>query len=215
MGLWTESLQMLYLKHKVATEVSDGKILRFVKEEDMLLISDVFKGNKEDLDYLIELGKELKTQDNLGTRKPLIFRIQDVRRDSCEKGLEDFRKIDISDNEGSFHLFYDDKVKEAVAFIKREYGCLDSTSEFDDLIEFCEMYGIKYKVYYYRYENYYTGEFLTGKAARKYLEKYKEEFNDAKVYIDCGAENEELTRLTEVLERLYEMNCKEELRCQS
>lgn len=175
----------------------------------MKMISDIFKGNKEDLDYLIELGKELKTQDNLGTAKPLIFRIQDKIRVSCEEGLEDFKKIDISDNDGSFHLFYDDNVKEAADFIKREYGCLDSTSDFDDLIEFCETYGIRHKVHYYKYENYPMGEFLTRRAAKEYLKKHKDEFNEPKIYVAYGGENEELTRLTEVLERLYEMNCME------
>mgnify|MGYP000903908152 CR=1 FL=1 len=112
----------------------------------MLTISDIFKGNKEDLDFLIELGKELKTQDGLGTRKPLIFKIQDIQTIARKKELV------------------------------------------------------------------YVGEFLTKKAAKEHLRKYGYRFNEPKIYIAFGGESEELTKLTEILERLYEMNNREETR---
>lgn len=114
----------------------------------MLMINDIFKGNKEDLDYLIELGKELKTQDGLGTRKPLVFKIQDIRTTGRKKEIA------------------------------------------------------------------YCGEFLTRKAANEHLKKYRYRFCEPQIYIAYGGENEELVRLTGVLERLYEMNCKEEFNAQ-
>lgn len=218
MKLLTESLQKLYLKHKIATEIANREILKFIQEENMVLISDIFKGNKEDLDYLIELGKELKTQDNLGTRKPLIFRIQDIEVIECEEGIEDFKRISFDDKT---HVFSEEQTEEAKDFVYGEMEFLYPDEVFDnlrdcigldDLIIFCNTYDIEHEVLYFANELRYKEEFLTRIAAKEHLKKFRYRYsNEAKVYCSCAAENEEITKLTEVLERLYEINCKEEL----
>lgn len=189
----------------------------------MLLISDIFKGNKEDLDYLIELGKELKTQDNLATRKPLIFRIQDIEVIQCVEGIEDFKKISFDEFDEEVDgttVFDEEKLDQIRHFLiniyefdefinKRLAECMD----LDDIITFCDVHGVDCEVLYFANELRYSGEFLTRKAAKAHLKKFRHRYSDeAKIYCSCGAENEELTRLTEVLERLYELNNREEIR---
>ncbi len=188
----------------------------------MLLISDVFKGNKEDLDFLIDLGKELKTQDNLGTRKPLIFRIQDTELVECVQGNEDFKKIQFDFGDVDTMVFDEDKIERAKEFIKTNYeyifdddnDALDSLNECENLgeiIDYCEDYDVGYEVLYYAKELRYTGEFLTRTAAKEHLRRFRYRYSDeARIYCSCAVENDEITKLTGVLERIYEMNCKEE-----
>lgn len=191
-------------------------------KRDMLLISNVFKGNKEDLDYLIELGKELKTQDNLCTRKPLIFRIQDIEVVECEEGIEDFKKISFDNDDDNSIIFGEEELDQVKQFLINNYEVDDYNqivnerllehTDLDGIIDYCYIHGIDYEVLYFANELRYSGEFLTRKAAQAHLEKFRYRYSDeAKVYCSCGAENEELTKLTEVLERLYEMNCKEDI----
>lgn len=189
----------------------------------MLLISDAFKGNKEDLDYLVELGKELKTQDNLGTRKPLLFRIQDIEIVECAAGVEDFKKMSFSFGDVDTMMFDEGQIDKAKTFIKSNYEnifdddneALDNLNECTDLeemIDFCFQYDVDMETRYFTKELRYTGEFLTRKAAKKHLERFRYRYSDeARIYCSCAVENEEITKLTEVLERIYEMNCKEEL----
>lgn len=182
----------------------------------MIFISDVFKGNKEDLDYLIELGKELKTQDNLGTRKPLIFKIMENKTVHCTSSFYDFKSIGFSQSYEELVEFSDEEFEKAVEYIKENYSYdeeLDDVKGFDDLTEFCDDYDIDHEIIYHKKEIYYTGEFLTRKAAEDHLKKFHYRYTDeARIYCDCAVENDEITKLTEILERLYEMNNREEIR---
>lgn len=221
MELLTESLQKLYLKHKIATEIANREILKFIQEENMVLISDIFKGNKEDLDYLIELGKELKTQDNLGTRKPLIFRIQDIEVIECVEGIEDFKKITFDFGDVDTMTFEENELDQIKEFLINNYEFddydevinerLSECTNLEDIIDFCDIHGVECEILYFARELRYKEEFLTRNAAKEHLNKFRYRYsNEAKVYCSCAAENEEIVKLTEVLERLYEMNCKEE-----
>lgn len=183
----------------------------------MLLISDIFKAQKSDLDFLIELGKEITTQDNLGTRKPLIFRIRDAETVECVEGIEDFKKISFDFGDVDTMEFDEDELEQMKEFIKSNYEfndydeviseILGYCTDIEDIMVFCESYDVEFKILYFGKELIYKGEFLTRKAAKEHLEKYSYRFSqDARIYCDCAAENEEITKFTEVLERLYEMN---------
>ena len=181
--------------------------------------------NQEDLKFLVNLGKELRTQDNLGTRKPLIFKIMDTEIVECGEGNEDFKKLclytsDFQREEVSFMPHEVEKVKK---FLEENHNYLEGdnvTNEnidesndpcdeyaLDELIEHCEYYAIEYKLRYFTKISTYSEEFLTRKAAKEHLAKYRYRYSpEAVIYCGCAVENEEVTRLTEIIERIYEEN---------
>jgi len=185
-------------------------------------MNDIFEENKEDLNYLIGLGKELKTQDNLGTRKPLIFKIRDIEVVECIKSLEDFKKIGFYLNYGEEVIFEESQIEQVKEIIKSKNDYifdfddnneaqdhLDICVNLDEIIDFCDTYEIECQIHYFAKEFRYKEEFLTRKAAEEHLKKFHYRYNnEAKIYCCSGVENEELTRLTSILEKIYDNSVK-------
>lgn len=150
---------------------------------------------KEDLEFLKELAHELKTQDNLCTRKPLVFSIADKR-------TEWIPTTDIDGEYGVFLTddweFYDEESLQE--YIKDKYEV--EISEFLEMLEFLDEKKISYTEArgIEKIEN--KGAFLTKKAAQEHFDDNDYHYGeDSYIYCNHGWRNPELEKLLEIIEK--------------
>lgn len=167
---------------------------------------------KEDKEFLAELAKELRTQNNCGTRDPKFWMIREkVRTIVPDDICDDFAIIDsdgeMYDNTSDFanHLYetyeYCGEVKEeeAIEAIKKK-DLNDILKDASDLYDFNED---EYRVISYRNEwriADYSGAFLTKKDAVEHLKKNRYHYGeDAHPYCFYAERNYILERLINII----------------
>ena len=182
--------------------------------------------NKEELDFLVDLGHELKTQDNLATRKPVVWRIQNLVKIPISISVDDpdiFRIIIDGDyyewkcNElpntmtkviDEISVNYPEVDEDHWAVVMEMAEDFDGSylsfeeivAELDDIIPE-DVEGI-YLVE--RYEFLDHEYFLTERAAREWMDRRMYKLNKPRLYCDCSSETPELERLLEIVEKISE-----------
>ena len=173
--------------------------------------------SKEDLMFLKDLGTKLKTQENLGTAKPLIFQIsykEEIYGIDCNSEIDGDCIIG-EDNE----IFHDSE--EVFDYILEKYSEYGNTvtqimkendmdlenygdlEDFETLIELLnDLTACDWEYSHYRVETVYKGEFLTRDAAIKHLSENAHHYpSDAKIFIAQSWRNEELEKLLGIIEK--------------
>ncbi|OCL28644.1 hypothetical protein U472_00365 [Orenia metallireducens] len=174
--------------------------------------------NQEDIQFLQDLGRELKEQDNHCTAKPLIF---NVYKDDLEFGVDpDFGGSDlyaIVEAADPENAIYSDDIEEMQEFVK-DYS-YDNDIEIkeinspDDYKEFLEENEIEYYISYIRKKKVKENAFLTEKAAWEHVKGNKHHYNrygEPKVYCSHGWRNPELKKLLEIIEKFADLDELEE-----
>lgn len=189
------------------------------------------KLSEEDYNFLKELGSELKTQDNLGTAKPLVFKLMYKERiygispdspydDDCII-VNESKDLDTPEETKQYIInkFNDYKTIKAaeenniskqqlfINTLKDNSLNPNDYSSFDDLEELNNVLkdlGADTVYSHYRNQIIYKGEFLTKQSV---LEHFKENAHhypiDTKIFIDCGWRNPVLERLLNIVENTF------------
>lgn len=170
----------------------------------------------EDLTFLKELAKELKTQDNCATATPLIFKIRET---NIVTGMdtEFVDNICIADCEGNLYIepselleyieeTYAEEDDDTIETILNRAGFEDgdlNLNDFDDLNRLLEELGDDgWTVTGYVEEYTYKGEFLTRESAINHLESNRHHYKkDAVVYATHGWRNPVLEQLLEIVKK--------------
>ena len=159
--------------------------------------------NKDDLGFLKAMAQELKTQDRIGTSKPVIYNILDINirwDNDCSDG---FDTVKIYDKEGDCLETLEDM---------QDY-IIENPEEFDvEEKEAIKSYGIdeiveiykesKFYVSYGHYEKELKNAFLTMKSAEQHLKENSHHYHEkAHVYVSYCWRNPELERLLDIIEK--------------
>lgn len=163
--------------------------------------------SKEDYEFLRELQHELNTQPNDGSADPVYWGVMEKKEVSVPDGCGDYSKI-----------VYDDGAWDLEEAVKEVHGCI---SEYSQDIQ--EAWGGVDKsdisdVYYFMTETLewnnvtglfdfkeidelcrYTGAFITKRACKGYIEKYRYNHRKAHTYAMTAYRNFELERLLKIL----------------
>ena len=150
----------------------------------------------EDLEFLKELANELKTQDNLATRKPLIFKI-------AVPGINWLAAADYSEDI-AFHIdteVYTDV--EAIEYLNNTYELnLSNDLDHEKIKELLDENGETFEELYGINNITYKGEFLTRKSAAEHLKSNLHHYTkDSYIYIDHGYRNPILEKLLNIVEK--------------
>ncbi len=165
--------------------------------------------SKEDYEFLKELRDELNTQDNDGNADPVFW------------GVMEDREVFVPEGCGEEKIAYDDgmmTLEEAVAEIngsidefgqelKEEWAEVDKECAYD-VCEFMKerlgwdaIHGV-YDTAVEQVLSRNTGAFITKRACKEYIEKYKYNHNNPRTYAMTAFRNYELGRLLTILKNL-------------
>lgn len=164
--------------------------------------------NPENIKFLKELSKKLKTQENFGTARPLVFQIVDYET-SAVYWDDDADYIAVSHNGEEFGKYEntDGGFNEFLEEYKEYYGLNDEEEEYDETADIPDDFdGIK------DLDGFYTvcctekqvlkNFFLTIEEAEKYLKNNRGKYNEkARVTCSYGGYSHELTKLLEIVEK--------------
>ncbi|TDX48300.1 hypothetical protein [Orenia marismortui] len=202
-----------YIENRLRENLTYKEYL-FIKEEYKKKYQELMKElilSKEEMEFLKDLGRELKEQDNLGTAKPLVWQIREDKKVFGLDPLYAEDRVCIVDCEGN--TFY--TVEEAMEDIEDWHYSNDEevpqkVKEMDDLEELFNymsdelgMDDLHYTGYEETHE--YKGAFLTRKAAEIHLKKNHYHYKNGTVYCNHGWRNPELKRLLEIVEKFADI----------
>lgn len=167
---------------------------------------------QDDIQFLKDLGTELKTQDNRCTAKPLIFQI---REEKNIVGMD----LDYSDDTvlligDEYHEFYE--VEDAIEFLL-DCDYLESDDledeEFNDLAELYEFLDARDMDYItltgVSKEDSFKEFFLTAKACDNHIKMNHYHYKKPDSYAKHAWRSPELERLLEIVEKFAEEEDKE------
>lgn len=124
----------------------------------------------DDVKFLTELANEMKTQDCMGTAKPVIFEVMETKkRIGADPAYADGMVLVLED-----HSFFEEEVDDAKQFLQREYFDdseplgLKCVQDLTGLVEFCDANGIDdYHYTGYEFDREFSGPFLTRTACER------------------------------------------------
>ncbi|NLI11164.1 hypothetical protein [Pelotomaculum propionicicum] len=155
----------------------------------------------EDIQFLKELARELKTQDTLATAKPVFWQIEEK---DLVVGFDNYHSDDICLLLG-YNYTPVFSVKEAVNTLKDWYDYSDeemnTLTDFDDIEEFCEKRGIQCTKTGYSYQKTYKNAFLTRKAIEEHIKQNHYHYKKPVRYCRHAFRNPELKRLLQIVEK--------------
>lgn len=161
---------------------------------------------QKDIEFLRDLQNELKSQDNDGTAQPLYWGIMESRKYAVPEGCGDFGEIVHDD--GSWNLeealeFVDSEIENYEETVRDQWENIDRTNLYD-VYWFMKyemgLSNIDYVDFVLRDElSTHTGAFLTKRAAKEYIEKYKYNHSNPRTYAMCAFRNFELEKLLKIL----------------
>lgn len=142
-------------------------------------------------DFLMNLSKEIKTQDNRATRAPYFFLVQEDEEIAVPDGCGD--EVWIMD--GEICLRTEQDIKEAV-FEYREWDLDDENNqkEYEELDSF-DIDEILKKNYWkadVSIKHKYSNCFFTEKASREHIEVNRHNLTNPKTYLDHAFRNKEM-----------------------
>jgi RNase H-fold protein (predicted Holliday junction resolvase) len=158
----------------------------------------------DDIKFLKELAHELKTQDNVGTAKPIFFQIRENQRVyGMAEGYSDDVCLVIGDDGDSF-----DTVEEAISHLieyyeleEDEVNNLNDLNTLWEIEEYCQEHEINSFVVGYKEEPKYTGVFLTRSAIEQHIKLNHYHYKEPICYADHVWRNPQLEKLLEIVEK--------------
>ena len=169
---------------------------------------------EEDVEFLKDLGRELKTQDTLCTAKPVLWQVNEVMKRYCMDPSYVDRACVLIGEDGGTHC---DTVEEVKELLIEDYGIneeeLAHIDRLDEVEDFCDESGIT--CYYTGYEEYENRSefFLTHRAAREHIQRNGYHYAQGK---DTGTwcahiwRSPELERLLKIVEKFSLEKCTNE-----
>lgn len=161
--------------------------------------------NKTDMNFLINLAHELKTQDRRGTNKPVIYQILDINIRWDNMDYDGFDTVKIFDYDGELL----ETLEEMQNYIINNLEVFDLENidketiknyGIDEIISIYKDSG--FNISYGHYERELKNAFLTKKSAEEHLEKNKHHYHEkAHVYVSYGWRNQELEKLLNIIEK--------------
>lgn len=169
---------------------------------------------EEDIEFLKDLGRELKTQDTLSTAKPIFWQVNEkVKRYGIDPDYADGICLMIGEDGGS----YCDNVDEAKEYLIDNHDVekedLENIDTRDEIKDFCEENDIV--CYYTGYKGHEerSGCFLTLRAVHAHIQRngyrYAQGRNTGK-YCNHAFRNPELEKLLKIVEKFSPEKCTNE-----
>jgi len=155
----------------------------------------------EDMEFLRQLANELRTQDTLGTARPVLFQIRELRR---EWGIDP----DFTENEGV--LIGDEPVEcttlaDAKTYlVEHEYGTTEQIAaliSLEEVQEYCERFDITCTLTGYRDQEVLQNAFLTRSGAEEHLACFGYHYSSGAIYVSHAHRNPQLARLLQIIEK--------------
>jgi hypothetical protein len=159
--------------------------------------------NDEMYEFLANLSKEIKTQDNRGTKSPYFFQVQE--EEECEVPDGCGEKVWVMD--GQICLRTEEDIKKAV-FEYNDWDLEDS----DKNIEYSEihdwdlghlLFKAGYRMGYVSIKHKYSNCFLTEKACHEYLKEDAHNLTNPKSYLFYAPRNKEMEMLFKFFEESF------------
>lgn len=169
----------------------------------------------EDVQFLEELAKKLKSQPNYATAKPLIYTIRE-EIPVAGFGWEYTDELCLVDDEGTIYTSTEEVVEclledlaeneeQTLQSIANAYGLEVDETNFESLFELIEKLGQEWKLTYWKPQKRFSGEFLTEEAAENHLQANRHHYHStARVYCKHAWRNPELEQLLSIVEKLAE-----------
>jgi hypothetical protein len=169
---------------------------------------------KEDIEFLLKYGNELKTQDNLSTAKPVYWGIKDRKKNfgndiNDPDGIQIVEDGENIDAECICDYFEENDID--ILFtedIKNDEELLECENKWDiEIFLALNRIADKYRVYEYQYEDFIETNllFLTKTAADLYLKNNSYHHTDyAHTYCMHAWRNEKLKKFLNIIENLEE-----------
>lgn len=151
-------------------------------------------------DFLIELSKEINTQNNRMTRMPYIFQVQEKKEIYVPYGCG--HEVWIH-NHNELLLRNDDDIKDKI-FDINEWNINDTEMQkkYDDIHE-CEIEGILidngFSKMHIDEECVYSNAFFTEKACKEHIESNRYNYRKPKDYLSAAYRNYEMEKIFEFL----------------
>jgi hypothetical protein len=156
----------------------------------------------EDIEFLRDLGNELKTQDNHGNRTPIFFQVKEP---------EKVWGIDPEYADGAAIFFGEPEtpiftIEEAKADLIDDYEInpekLSELKSFDDIKEFCEGEGIECLIGGYKDSKRFSQMFLTESGFKQHMKMNSHNYNHgSSFWVDSFFRNPQMERLIEIVEK--------------
>lgn len=162
--------------------------------------------NEEDIKFLKELGKELKTQDRKGTAKPVFYQILDIDIDWNANRCE-FEIAQVYSDDGDCLETLEEMknyiLKWSDAFEVEDFEELENNIDEYGIDEIAQIYEDSgFNVCYGTYKRELKGAFLTMKAAEEHLKNNSHHYSErAKVCVSYAWRNPEIEKLLTIIEK--------------
>lgn len=161
--------------------------------------------SNESYDFLMNLSKEIATQDNRATRMPYFFQVQEDEEVAVPDGCGE--EVWIMD--GEVCLRTEDDIREAV-FEYKDWD-LDNKEHqemYDNLLCFDidEILKNNYWKANVDIKHKYSNAFFTEKACRKHIEVNRHNLNNPKTYLDHAFRNEEMDMMFKFLKEIGDVS---------
>ena len=160
-------------------------------------------------DFLMNLAKEIKNQDNRGTRFPYYYQVQEEV--NMPTGDEMGEEVWVKD--GEIHLQTDDDIKEAVfEFLQWDFNDPKKQIEYDNMSTFDieDILLENYRQIFVTKININSNVFLTEKACNDYIEKNRHNLSNPKSFLFYADRNNEMNMLIKFLQTLTKTISKNE-----
>lgn len=155
----------------------------------------------ESYNFLMNLSKEIKTQDNRATRMPYFFQVQEDHEIAVPDGCGE--EVWIMD--GEVCLRTEEDIKKAVfEWHDWELGNRKHEDEYKAMLD-CTIEDIlqeNYRKVNVDIEHKYSNVFFTEKACSKYIEANRHNLTNPKTYLDHAYRNEEMEMIFNFLKEL-------------
>lgn len=146
-------------------------------------------------DFLIDVAKKIKTQDNRGTAKPYFFQVQTKEQVAVPEGcgIEAWFYDD-------FTIETDDEINEKISDLKNV--SIEEVKSMKDYEKELILEEAGYHKINYDYKNEYYNCFFTEDACENHIQANKHNYNQPKSYLNHAFRNHEMKKIFEFFDNL-------------
>lgn len=149
-------------------------------------------------DFLMELSKEINTQDNRATAKPYFFQIQTKE------------EISVPEGNGTKAWWFDgsklvtqDEIDQAIFDYYDTEHTIDQIKQMDEWDKFDLLKRMGYREVWFDYEHKYQNAFLTAKACKEHIRSNHYHYKEPIDYLSYAFRNPELEMVLKFISDLW------------
>ena len=163
--------------------------------------------SKENIKFLKSLGEEIKNQDKLGTAKPVFWQIREFKYEyGYDVDFSDNVCVIIGDDYTPLHTVEDAKefITYHYALEEEELDRLKKCERFNDILLWCDNFGINCIITGYKEKDKKQNMFLTKKACEQHIKNnshHYEQGENTQRFCNHAWRNPELSQLLEIVEK--------------